>query len=211
MKSNINNKKTLIKDFVLKRAKPFAVFILFIFSISIYAESSVKKDNVQNHLEVNIEDHQDVNNSSNNSSLSNDDQGVIYVYGGAAIYDSLKAQHYKIVRIEKKSQTVAKEKKLLAKKDYSKKNIAKKVRYFVKYFYKDLNNDCKTISSGDKDLVFCSTNRAQNFSKNIECYNLQIIRKEEFVTQQDYNYINPFIKNNQFLGKYSVRPPTLSI
>ena len=64
------------------------------------------------------------------------------------------------------------------------------------------------FQSKDKNIVYCSSNRGQNFSKNVDYYNYQFIKNEDFSTQQDYNYSNPFIKNNHFLGKHSVRPPT---
>ena len=207
MKLHINNCETLVKDFVLKRAKSFVVFLLFIFSISLYAESSEKKDNILNHSDVQVADRQD--NSVENSSISNESKAVIYIYGDATVYDSTESNHYKLVNIERKNHKITKQKKALVNSTAPKKEATVKIHYSVKFFYNSFDNNFVIISSKDKNIVYCSSNRGQNFSKNVDYYDYQFIKNEDFSTQQDYNYNNPFVKNNHFLGKHSVRPPTL--
>ena len=206
MKLHINNCETLVKDFVLKRAKSFVVFLLFIFSISLYAESSEKKDDILNHADVQVIDQK--NNSAENSSISNESKAVIYIYGDATVYDSLESHHYKLVNVERKNHKITKQKKALVNSTAPKKEATLKIYYSVKYFFNGFDKNFVIISSKDKNIAYCSGNRGQNFSKNVDYYNYQFIKNEDFSTQQDYNYNNPFVKNNHFLGKHSVRPPT---
>ena len=207
VKERLNNCETLVKNFVLKRAKSFVVFLLFIFSISLYAESSEKKDDIPNHADVQVIDQK--NNSAENSSISNESKAVIYIYGDATVYDSLESHHYKLVNVERKNHKITKQKKALVKSTAPKKEATVKIYYSVKYFFNGFDKNFVIISSKDKNIAYCSGNRGQNFSKNVDYYNYQFIKNEDFSTQQDYNYSNPFIKNNHFLGKHSVRPPTL--
>ena len=203
---NTSDNKNLAKTFVLERMKVLVFFLLLIFSNSIFANTFEKNENELVTNSIN----KDQENNAGSGDL-NEGLPVIYVSSEAKVYGDFNVKQGDIVKIEKKAKPSIKKEKVLANKVEPSKKHLKKRFYFVKFFFKVLINDSEIIISYEKNLVCFSPTRVQSFSDDVDFREISIKKLYDFVVKQNYNYNNPFINNSKFLGKYSVRPPTIII